>query len=145
MDTVGWSSRIAQLTAFAALDEALRAKLAGVFLGVSEREEIPEGTVLFTQGEEGSEAGYVVLEGVVLVEKSNAGPIRCAAPALIGEMNQFNPVHFRTATVTAATPLEALRFSWKDFEGALYDALGRTEADAVQEALRGQAWQHFME
>ncbi|MBP8128105.1 MAG: cyclic nucleotide-binding domain-containing protein [Candidatus Hydrogenedentes bacterium] len=97
------------------IPEAQRGAVAALFADVSKEVALAPGEILIRQGELGGETGYVLVDGSVEVEPDAGAPIRLMAPALLGEMNQFNPQAQRTATVRALTPIHALRFAWPAF------------------------------
>ena len=138
------SDPILNVEAFAPLSEDLRNEVAKMIRDIAEDQTIPAGDVVFEQGEAGTDSGCIITAGTLLISKSSGTEIRCDAPLLIGEMEQFNPVHQRTATVVAATELQMLRFSWHAFQNALHDRLEKDNAAAVEKALADYAWKHFL-
>ena len=135
---------IMNLEAFASLSEDLRKEVAALMRDIAEEQTIPESDVVFDQGEAGTDIGYIITAGTLTISKSSGSEIRCDAPVLIGEMEQFNPVHQRTATVVAATDLQLLRFSWHAFQNALHDRIEEDNRAAVEKALADYAWKHFL-
>lgn len=77
----------------------------------SERVAFPEGRALFREGDPG-DAAYLILDGAAEVTvASETGPVTVATigkDAFVGEIAILTDVP-RTATVVAATPVEALR------------------------------------
>lgn len=136
---------ITQLRFFGEIPREARDRVADAFIQVGKRRRLPEGTRLFTQGEEGTDEGYILLEGDVLVTKSTGMGLECPAPELLGEMKQFNPNKLRTATVEAMNDIEVLAFSWPAFEKAVQAKLNDAERKALRAALQNYAWQHFTE
>ncbi|MFZ5709647.1 MAG: cyclic nucleotide-binding domain-containing protein [Pseudomonadota bacterium] len=96
-----------QLPLFARVDPS-RLKLLAF---ASDRVTYCKGDVLFRQGDPG-DAAYVILEGrAEVLTESAGGPLKVAEVernAIVGEIAILCDVS-RTATVQAATPLEALR------------------------------------
>lgn len=127
-----------------ALPENMRDEMLDIISEISEPVTIEEGTVLFTEGERGSDVGYFLLKGEVDVRKSNGMDSTCPAPELLGEMKQFNPVGLRTATIESLTDLELLSFDWADFRAATEDYFSPEELKSLEEVMENYAWQHFI-
>ena len=94
-----------------------RRQLIEMLLGTSEIAELEDGSALFHQGDLGGDAGFVLLSGTVRVEREGFPSVTMDAPAILGEIQQFNPRAQRTATVLAKGFVRTLRFSWQ----ALYE------------------------
>lgn len=135
---------IIDLNAFASLPEDLCKEVAALIADIAETKSMSAGDVIFEQGEAGTDSGCIITEGTLRISKTSGTEIRCDAPVLIGEMEQFNPVHQRTATVIAATDLQLLCFSWHDFQNALHERLEKEDSAAVEKALADYAWKHFL-
>ena len=114
------------------------------FIDTSELTRIEEGNELFREGDQTSNDGYVLLSGSIIVQKSYTNDAKAAAPALVGEVKQFNPKSERTATVRALEDLETLRFNWDAFYGALENCLHPQEIKMLRKALLDYAWQHIL-
>lgn len=136
-------SQILKLEFLGSLTPNLVDYVVDTFLEISEYGRFSKHAVLFTEGDQGSDAGYLLLGGEISVTKSSAPEIRCQAPELLGEMKQFNPNQERTATVEAVDELEVLRFNWYDFSAAMEQGLNESDRAAVTSALESCAWQHF--
>lgn len=145
MDTNEQRKLIVTLGFISGLDEDLRHKAADAFIHISEHTRLEAGTVLFTQGEEGSDTGYILLSGDVEVSKTTGTTLRCQVPELLGEMKQFNPVAVRTATVETKSEAEVLRFQWPRFEADIRERLDRDQRKLLKESLQNYAWRHFTE
>lgn len=127
-----------------ALPDSIRDDLLDIILEISEPVTIEEGTILFTEGERGSDVGYFLLKGDVEIRKSNGMDSSCPAPELLGEMKQFNPVGLRTATVESLTDLDLLSFDWADFRAATEDYFPPDDLKALEDVMENYAWQHFI-
>lgn len=143
MDAAALKSQLEQIPFYSGLNESVRRELALIFAEISEVAEIPRGKLLFHEGEPGSDQGYILLEGEIEIEKSDAQGSSAFAPDLIGEMKLFNPTRRRTATVKAATDLKVCDFKWSRFIGALRERMDPESQTKVKEAIEGHAWQHF--
>ena len=99
----------------------------------SERLTFEPGQVLFNEGDIG-DAAYVVIEGSVAVSVATPkGPLvvqTLGTSELVGEIAIFVDIP-RTATVTAATRVEALRIAKDQFMGVI-----RENPDAALELIR---------
>lgn len=107
--------KIAQLPLLRFVPDGMRGRIAQLFAGVSSTIVTTPGEALVRRGELGGDTGYVLLDGAAEVVRDEGAPIRVEAPALIGEMYQFNPHAERTATVRAVEAGRALKFSWQAF------------------------------
>lgn len=95
----------------------------------SERLTYPAGEVLFREGDVG-DACYVIIEGTTDVSVNSLVISTLGRNQIIGEIAVFGHGP-RTATVTATTRLEVLRFS-----GDLFRSVVRENADAAVEMCR---------
>ena len=95
----------------------------------SERLTYPAGQVLFREGDVG-DACYVIIEGTIEISVNSLVISTLGRNQIIGEIAVFGHVP-RTATVTATTRLEVLRFS-----GDLFRSVVRENADAAVEMCR---------
>ena len=136
---------LAEIPFMHALPDSTRNDLTRIIMDVSSLETIEEGTVVFTQGEPGTDIGYFLLEGDFEVLKSGAMTLQKSGPELLGEMKQFNPVGLRTATVNALTSLDVLTFKWTELHSTLEAGLSADAFQAVEQALENYAWEHFTE
>ncbi|HRI88544.1 MAG TPA: hypothetical protein PK869_09770, partial [Candidatus Hydrogenedentes bacterium] len=50
------------------LDDYDRSRITSIFRAVSKQEKLPAGSVLFASGDTASDDGYIVYEGVVVIE-----------------------------------------------------------------------------
>ena len=136
---------LAEIAFIQSLPDSTRDDLIRIIVDVSDPETLEAGTVLFNQGEPGSDNGYFLVKGDIEVKKSGAAAAQIPAPELLGEMKQFNPVGLRTATVKAVTSLEVLAFKWAKLQDALEAGLSADAFQAVEQALENYAWKHFTE
>jgi CRP-like cAMP-binding protein len=139
------SDTIANLSFMLGLDGDVRAKVAAALIETSRRELVAKGSALFRAGDDASaDEGYVLLEGAAVIARPDGPAVEVRAPALLGEMKQFNPENRRMADVTATKDLDVLRFNW----AALYDNLAQRltseQVAAFREELRRYAWTHFL-
>jgi len=106
--------------------------------------QLDDGVELFSEGDHSPNYGYVLLKGSVSVKKSYADDAQASAPALLGEIKQFNPNSERTATVCASGSLEVLRFRWVELTATLEAALSEAECELLRKALLDYAWDHVL-
>ena len=109
-----------------------------------EHTQLDDGVELFSEGDHNPDYGYVLLKGSITVKKSYADDSQASAPALLGEIKQFNPNSERTATVRASGTLEVLRFRWEDLNSKLEAALSEAERELLRKALLDYAWGHVL-
>ena len=126
------------------LPKAVARRFAEILLDCAERTTVVDGTRLFTEDEHEPDLGYVLLSGEVRVEKSYASDSRTTAPALLGEIKQFNPTSERTATVRALGDLDVLQFRWDELNAAIHASLKGPEQKPLRRALLDYAWKHVL-
>ncbi|MDZ4857533.1 MAG: cyclic nucleotide-binding domain-containing protein [Candidatus Hydrogenedentes bacterium] len=129
------------------LDDYDRARIVAVFREVSVRQHVALGTALFSTADTKTDDGYIVFDGVVVIE-SEDGTTRTVLPTcLLGEMKQFDfdGKHHRMANVRAETELEALRFSWSQLYATLDKTLKPEEVKLFRTALWRYAWMHYLD
>lgn len=143
MESEGIRATLLTLSALDHLSPELRAKVAQLLLDLGKCLSLAEGDVLIHEGDVGGGSGYVLLAGNMRVEHERDTAVRLTPPALLGEMHQFNPRALRTATVTADTPCEVLKFSWFDFQFRATSQLTHDEQDALMETMEQLVWQRF--
>lgn len=139
------SDAIANLSFMLGLDADVRAKVATALIETSRRELIAKGARLFRAGDDASaDEGFVLLEGAAAIERSDGPVVEVRAPALLGEMKQFNPERRRMADVTATKDLDVLRFNWAALYENIAQHLDPEQVAAFREELRRYAWTHFL-
>ncbi|MFM1921315.1 MAG: hypothetical protein RLZZ303_2949 [Candidatus Hydrogenedentota bacterium] len=143
MDSASIHETILSLGAFEPLSPAHRAKVADLLLSVGKPVSLGVDDVLIHEGDVGGGAGFVLLSGSMRVEQEGQPSLVLGAPALLGEMHQFNPRAQRTATVSAASPCALLKFQWFDFQTACLSSLDKEEQAALMEAMEQLVWQRF--
>lgn len=143
MDVPEIVDRLRGLPLIGSLPEAAKARAADVFLRVSAPVTYTDGEPIIKARALGGHDGYVLLEGEVLVEKEGTAPVVVGAPALLGEMLQFNPRAQRTANVRARGPVTALKFSWQEFYAQAKQGLSEDEQGHLLEAIERSVWERF--
>lgn len=136
---------IVQIPAFAPLNADLRTRLANLLIQHGKPQKVAAHTILFQRGDVSNDEGLALLDGEFKVEKDGNLSIVAYGPDLIGEMAQMNPTRQRTATVTAATDLHAIRFRWPVVLQAAASSMSAAELQSVSDALQEYAWKHFTE
>ena len=114
-----------------------------LFLYVSEKVAASAGDTLLHEGYLGFEAGFVLLEGEVEIVKEGKPPIIVSAPALLGEMSQFNPRAERTATVRAKGKAALLKFSWEALYSLAKQVLTPEERALLMDHIEHVVWERF--
>lgn len=145
MEAIALANLVENQRFFAALSKQIQPVVVGVFASISEFEKVPADTVLFEKGDPTADEGILVLKGEISVDKEGHPIKHVSGPELVGEMAQLNPTGRRTATVSAVTDLELLRFQWYSFRNEITRLLGEGGAATVQETLESFAWEHFTE
>ena len=143
MDDASIHAALDQLPLLQGMPDDVRAEIARVLVAVSEVMDVDVGKGLIQEGALGGTTGYVLLTGAVEVERAGAAPVRVAAPVLLGEMQQFNPQAFRTATVTATEPGKALRFRWPQFYAHARLTLREEAQTLLLAQLERLVWDRF--
>jgi len=131
------------LKCLAALPKALREKAVDILVVVSEPRSVPKGGVWLREGEPTKNKGFILLKGTAVIKRSDAPPLKCKAPELLGEMMQFNPAGVRTATVSAGEDSIVMRFMWEDFWAIVEKNLQDDEAEKIRDAMKELAWEHL--
>lgn len=143
MDNATIQAALERLPLLEAMPEHVRADVMQVMTAVSEVVDVNPGKALIQEGALGGTTGYVLLTGAVEVERTGSPPVPVAAPAILGEMQQFNPQALRTATVTGAEAGAALRFRWPQFYAHARMALGEEAQGQLLAQLERLVWDRF--
>ncbi|NIA15045.1 MAG: cyclic nucleotide-binding domain-containing protein [Nitrospiraceae bacterium] len=136
---------LARLPLIAGMPKETQASVADLFAGLGESMTLTNGDVLLHEGDLGSDLGYVLLSGKVRINRDEAPELEVNAPALLGEMNQLNPRAHRTATVSAAGPGEALKFSWQNLYWQSKAVLDPAGQSALMDGIERRVWERFGE
>ncbi|HOE65938.1 MAG TPA: cyclic nucleotide-binding domain-containing protein [Candidatus Hydrogenedentes bacterium] len=120
-----------------------RERVATLLHRVSTPIAVPDGEILLLQGNVGGDMGFVLLRGAVEIDREGTSPIAVSAPALLGEMLQFNPSAQRTATVRVAGDAECLRFPWQDFYAQARRDLSEAEQDMLMDSMERCIWERL--
>ena len=131
--------------ALAPLNTGQRSNIADILIEIGKPVRIPADSMLFRSGDPSDDQGYILVEGEITVVKEGHPELTAYAPDIIGEMAQLNPTRQRTATVTAATDVQAIGFAWRDFVRTASTRLSEADLKAFTEALQEHAWRHFTE
>lgn len=126
------------------LPREMRDRVMMAFLATGEAKRCQPGATLFKEGDASGDFGFVLLTGTVAIEKDGNAAVFCDAPEILGEMQQFNPLHQRTATVRAGDDTTVLAFSWTQFFNSVSGIMSPEEVDRLREELGGLAWRHFV-
>lgn len=145
MASSSWLKQVAALPLLAQIPLSARDRIAELFLGVSRSMEMEGGDILIQEGALGGTAGYVLVKGQVTVERTGTPALLLDAPALLGEMQQFNPQALRTATVIAESDAVALKFGWPDLYARAKEMLSKDEQHLLLAALEHCVWERFHE
>ncbi|MCC6698129.1 MAG: cyclic nucleotide-binding domain-containing protein [Candidatus Hydrogenedentes bacterium] len=134
---------VSKVPFIAHLPHDLGEKLTDVFINIGAIRRVAEGQLMTREGSHGKNRGFILLGGVVGVQKMDAPFTKCRPPELLGEVMQFNPKAMRTATLTAREECTVLRFEWNEFWNSLMSNLSEAEVAKVRETLEARAWEHF--
>jgi CRP-like cAMP-binding protein len=138
-------ARLAQLSLVKNIPAVMRPRLVMALLGIGQEGKAHKGFVLFREGDPHDDTAYILLEGAVNVDKTDAPAVEVGSPHLLGEMVQFNPQKQRSATVTAATDVRLLRFTWNGFTSAAEEIFTPEEVQYLKQGLEDVAWGHLAE
>jgi CRP-like cAMP-binding protein len=109
-----------------------------IFLWIGYDERIPDGTVVYQEGDDKDSTGAVLIAGTVSVSRDGQeSAIDVAAPELFGEMHQLTDTAQRTATVTAKGDVEILRFEWHEFIALVASMFTPDEQILIRGAIEG--------
>ena len=125
------------------MPDETRERVATLFLDVSEPVAWVEDNTLLHQGWLGGDAGFVLLRGQVEINKEGEDPIVVSAPAILGEMQQFNPRSLRTATVRLMGTAKVLRFVWRELYAQAREHLTEAEQNLLMDGIEQSAWERF--
>lgn len=115
------------------------------FVSLSEIVEVEDDHLLLREGDVRGTEGYVLLEGRVSVIRSGREPIPVAAPALLGEMQQFSISGSRSASVLTEGACTLLLFDWPAFYAQLEANLRPLDYQRVKDAIRRYSWNHVLD
>jgi len=144
-DSEKYVSDIANLAAWSGLPSDLRDRAARLLSSIGEARNVGSGDTWIREGEQSANKGYVLLRGTVAIIRDDHPRAECEAPALLGEMMQFNPREHRLATITALTRCTVLRFTWDDFWGAVKEQFDEVEYASLRKIIEEYAWARFMD
>ena len=134
---------ILQFKCLRTLPGDLRHQVAGILEKVAEQRRVPKASVWFHEHEQSKNMGYLLIAGQVKIEKADTPEIVCQAPELLGEMMQFNPMHERTATVSALDDCVVMQFPWEAFWAEIQENCTEADQKKIRSALEEVAWSHI--
>ena len=127
-----------QLPIVKALPESMTDGLGMIFMWIGFDERVPDGTVIYEEGDDKDSTGAVLIAGSVAVSCAGSdATLEVAAPELFGEMHQLSETAQRTATVTAKGDVEILRFEWHEFIAMAASIFTPEEQVLVRDAIEG--------
>jgi hypothetical protein len=88
-------------------------KVTDVIVDIGVVRRVAEGQVMTRENKHGKNRGFVLLKGIIGIQKAEVPYTKCRPPELLGEVMQFNPKGMRTATLTAREALEER--AWEHF------------------------------
>jgi hypothetical protein len=118
-------------------------KVTDVIVDIGVVRRVAEGQVMTRENKHGKNRGFVLLKGIIGIQKAEVPYAKCRPPELLGEVMQFNPKGMRTATLTAREECWVIRFQWNEFWNTLMTNFSEAEVATVREALEERAWEHF--
>lgn len=125
------------------MPEEAKEHVAGLLLDVSETAGLADGDTLLRQGDLAGDSGYLLVAGEATIDKEGVEPLTLSAPALLGEMHQFNPQARRTATVRAKGPGQVCKFSWLELYARAKEALPEDEQTLLMDGIERVVWERF--
>lgn len=125
------------------MPDETKERVASLLLDVSTLLTSFEDNTLLHQGWLGGDSGFVLLQGNVEIDREGASPVSMSAPALLGEMLQFNPRALRTATVLVKGEARVLRFVWQELYAQARQRLTETEQNMLMDGIEHSAWERF--
>ncbi|GMW00845.1 MAG: hypothetical protein AMXMBFR84_19820 [Candidatus Hydrogenedentota bacterium] len=135
MDLKSCRDTVRQLAFLNSLPETMTDGLGMIFLWIGFDEVLPDGAVVFEEGDDKDVTGAVLLRGRVSIARSGGDAVEIAAPELLGEMQQLTDTAQRTATVTAVGEVELLRFEWHELVGLAGSMFTPQEQMLIRDAL----------
>lgn len=135
--------KLSELPLVQNMPDETKERVATLLLDVSKPVTWFEDDTLLHQGWLGGDAGFVLLEGNVEINKEGEDPIVVSAPALLGEMHQFNPRALRTATVRVVGEVRILRFVWQELYAKARQRLAEAEQNMLMDGIEHSAWERF--
>lgn len=139
----GQLKRLAELPLLKDMPDHSKERIANVFLSVSETVTLADREVLLREGDLGGDFGFVLVQGKAEIHKEGAATIDLHAPSLLGEMQQFNPQAFRTATVRAKGQTIALKFLWQELYSQAEEDLHPVEQTMLMDSIEHMVWERF--
>lgn len=143
MDKSEVLQRLSELPLMRDMPEDTQKRFGELLLRVSETVELAGGDELMRQGVLGAGAGFILIQGDVSVEREGVPAIPLGAPALLGEMQQFNPQALRTATVRATGEATALKFAWPALYTRAKEDLRPDERTMLMDGIERIVWERF--
>jgi len=143
-DTEKYVRDITGMASWGDLPDELRESAARILLTIGELRNVGSGDTWIREGEQTENKGYVLLRGTVAIIRDEHPQAECEAPALLGEMMQFNPQEHRLATITALTRCTVLRFTWDEFWRAVKEQFDEVEFATLRKLVEQYAWDRFM-
>ncbi len=143
MDAEKVRAEILRVPVIESLPGDLPGKVTDVIMDIGDVRHVPKGQVMTRENKHGKNRGFVLLKGVIGIQKAEVPFSKCRPPELLGEVMQFNPKGMRTATLTAHEECWVIRFPWTDFWNTLMMNFSENEVAKVREVLEDRAWEHF--
>ncbi len=123
----------------------LRVRTVMTLLAVGEEVRVKSGHVIFREGDVSDGQAYILLDGMLTVQKPETPPIEVHPPHLIGEIAEVAKRHQRTATVTAGSDVHLLGFKWAQFFEMAGNVCTPEECELLRTAIGQLAWTHLSE
>lgn len=134
---------ILQVPVIHSLPGDLNEKVTDVIMEIGVVRRVAEGQIMTRENKHGKNRGFVLLKGVIGIQKADMPYSKCRPPELLGEVMQFNPKGMRTATLTAREECWVIRFQWNEFWNTLMSNFSEAEVATIRETLEERAWEHF--
>lgn len=143
METVEILDTLMNLPLLSSLPDDARGRTAKLIHTVSKLVTHSDGEALLRKESLGAGTGFVLVQGKVRVKKDDSDDIELAAPALLGEMQQFNPRALRSASVFSSGCTTALTFTWQALYDRVKEDLSMSEQMALMDSIERTVWKRF--
>lgn len=143
MDAAAAQASVQKLALLGELSEDVRGRVSKVFVDVSDLLLYSDGEPLIHAGYLSFDTGFVLLDGMAVIEVVDGDEIEIEGPALLGEMSQFRSADLRNATVRAKGPAHAIQFFWDDLYAHSEKTLAREEQSLLRSSIEKQVWERF--
>lgn len=137
-------SMLLDLALFRGLSDDLKLRICLLLQWVTQAIILQDGQVLFHQGGMCGGEGFLLTHGQLELRKAGQLFDIRKAPDLLGVLPEFDPDLRWTASAVARGPVEALKFSWLEFNALFGQRATPESRERLLEAVRNNAAAHFL-